>query len=75
MVAKTKARMAILVAIISFSVAAVRAAEPVTIAGAGATFPYPLYSVLFETFSKQSGTKITYDAVGSGAGTFRPGSP
>jgi phosphate transport system substrate-binding protein len=68
MVAKTTARMVILSVIIVFSVVVVHAAEPVTITGAGATFPYPLYSVLFETFSEQSGTKITYDAVGSGGG-------
>ena len=36
--------------------------------GAGATFPYPIYSKWFDEFSKTNGTHINYQSVGSGAG-------
>ena len=40
----------------------------VSLTGAGATFPYPLYSRWFYDFEKETGIKINYQAVGSGAG-------
>lgn len=46
------------------------AAAPVaaqTITGAGATFPYPIYSKWFAAYAK-TGTRINYQSVGSGAG-------
>lgn len=36
--------------------------------GAGATFPYPLYSKMFDVYYKQYGVKINYQAIGSGGG-------
>jgi phosphate transport system substrate-binding protein len=36
--------------------------------GAGATFPYPLYSKMFDAYGKEKGVKINYQSVGSGAG-------
>src|SRR5262245_62150231 len=36
--------------------------------GAGATFPYPIYSKWFDEFHKANGTQINYQSVGSGAG-------
>ena len=36
--------------------------------GAGATFPYPLYSKWFYTYEKETGTKINYQSIGSGGG-------
>ncbi len=36
--------------------------------GAGATFPYPFYSKLFDTYHKEKGVKINYQAIGSGGG-------
>ncbi len=36
--------------------------------GAGATFPYPLYSKMFEVYHKQFGVKVNYQAIGSGGG-------
>jgi phosphate transport system substrate-binding protein len=36
--------------------------------GAGATFPYPIYSKWFDEFRKANGTQINYQSVGSGAG-------
>jgi phosphate transport system substrate-binding protein len=36
--------------------------------GAGATFPYPLYSKVFDAYHKETGIKINYQAIGSGGG-------
>jgi len=36
--------------------------------GAGATFPYPLYSKMFDVYAKEHGTKVNYQAIGSGGG-------
>ena len=36
--------------------------------GAGATFPYPLYSKMFDAYNKDKGVKINYQAIGSGGG-------
>ena len=36
--------------------------------GAGATFPGSLYNYWFMTFSKETGNRVNYQAVGSGAG-------
>jgi len=36
--------------------------------GAGATFPYPLYSKMFDVYHKEEGVKINYQAIGSGGG-------
>ena len=36
--------------------------------GAGATFPYPLYSRWFSDYAKQTGVRINYGSLGSGAG-------
>ncbi len=36
--------------------------------GAGATFPYPLYSKMFDVYHKEYGIKVNYQAIGSGGG-------
>lgn len=36
--------------------------------GAGATFPYPLYSKMFDEYYKIYGVKVNYQAIGSGGG-------
>lgn len=36
--------------------------------GAGATFPYPLYSKMFDVYHKQYGVEINYQSIGSGGG-------
>ncbi len=36
--------------------------------GAGATFPYSLYSKMFDVYSKEKNMKVNYQSVGSGAG-------
>ena len=36
--------------------------------GAGATFPYPLYSKMFSEYYKTCGVKVNYQSIGSGGG-------
>src|SRR5690242_8121904 len=36
--------------------------------GAGATFPYPIYSKWFSTYAAKTGVKINYQSIGSGGG-------
>src|SRR5512139_2392763 len=36
--------------------------------GAGATFPYPLYSKWFDAYHKETGVQINYQSIGSGGG-------
>lgn len=43
-------------------------AQPVILAGAGATFPFPLYSRWSQIYASEKGIRITYQPVGSGAG-------
>ena len=43
-------------------------AETFSLDGAGATFPAPLYNAWFGSFAEETGNKVNYQAVGSGAG-------
>ncbi len=38
------------------------------ILGAGASFPYPLYSKMFHEYAEKTGKKVNYQAIGSGGG-------
>jgi phosphate transport system substrate-binding protein len=40
----------------------------VALTGAGATFPYPLYSRWFSDYAKTTGVEINYQSIGSGGG-------
>jgi phosphate transport system substrate-binding protein len=40
----------------------------VSLTGAGATFPAPLYTKWFDEYNKLTGVKVNYQAIGSGAG-------
>jgi phosphate transport system substrate-binding protein len=42
--------------------------EAVTINGAGATFPYPVYAKWADSYAKETQIKINYQAIGSGGG-------
>jgi len=59
-----------MVAIISlFALAGIARAEGLLINGAGATFPYPLYSKWFSEYNKlHSDLKFNYQSIGSGGG-------
>ena len=52
--------------------AAAAARAPTTsgadLTGAGATFPYPLYSKWFDAYATKTGVKINYQSIGSGGG-------
>lgn len=39
-----------------------------TLNGAGATFPYPLYTKWFDVYKTEAGVQINYQAIGSGGG-------
>ncbi|MDH5235815.1 MAG: phosphate ABC transporter substrate-binding protein PstS [Gemmatimonadota bacterium] len=40
----------------------------VSLTGAGATFPYPVYSKWFDAYYKATGNQVNYQSLGSGAG-------
>jgi phosphate transport system substrate-binding protein len=40
----------------------------IQLVGAGATFPYPLYSKMFDEYGKEYNVKVNYQAIGSGGG-------
>ena len=40
----------------------------VDLTGAGATFPYPLYSKWFDDYATKTGVRINYQSIGSGGG-------
>jgi len=42
--------------------------QSVDLTGAGATFPYPLYSKWFSQYANLTGVKINYQSIGSGGG-------
>jgi phosphate transport system substrate-binding protein len=56
----------ILASTVLFSFGAVAAAE--TLNGAGATFPYPVYSAWAYDYNKVTGVRLNYQSIGSGGG-------
>ncbi len=42
--------------------------QDIELLGAGATFPYVLYSKMFDVYHKQTGVKVNYQSIGSGGG-------
>ena len=46
----------------------VSATSSVDLTGAGATFPYPIYSKWFADYAAKTGVKINYQSIGSGGG-------
>jgi phosphate transport system substrate-binding protein len=53
-----------------FSVMLVHAGQT-ELLGAGATFPYPLYSKMFDAYYKEFGVKVNYQSIGSGGGQLQ----
>ncbi len=39
-----------------------------TLTGAGATFPNPIYTKWFDAYNKKTGVQINYQSIGSGGG-------
>ena len=48
--------------------AASTASSDAMLTGAGATFPYPIYSKWFSDYAAKTGVKINYQSIGSGGG-------
>jgi len=48
--------------------APVGAQQPITLNGAGATFPFPLYSKWSQVYAAEKGVQINYQSIGSGGG-------
>ncbi len=46
----------------------IASAHALDITGAGATFPYPIYSKWADAYKKETGTGLNYQSIGSGAG-------
>jgi phosphate transport system substrate-binding protein len=65
MLAKTFSRAAVATAALGAMLAAAAAAD---ISGAGATFPYPIYSKWADAYKKQTGNGLNYQSIGSGGG-------
>ncbi len=43
-------------------------AKDVELTAAGATFPYPFYSKIFDVYNKETAIRVNYQAIGSGGG-------
>ncbi len=52
----------------TLAVASAAPAAAVDIAGAGATFPYPIYAKWAEAYKQKSGVALNYQSIGSGGG-------
>ncbi|HYQ89961.1 MAG TPA: phosphate ABC transporter substrate-binding protein PstS [Candidatus Binatia bacterium] len=52
----------------AFAPLAPASAEPGSLTGAGATFPYPIYSKWFDMYHEKTGIEINYQSIGSGGG-------
>jgi len=50
---------------------AIKAQDDKTLLGAGATFPYPLYSKQFSEYNKKTGIQVNYQSIGSGGGILQ----
>jgi len=55
-------------AAVGFGLAAVAVATAADITGAGATFPYPIYSKWAEAYKAKTGNGLNYQSIGSGGG-------
>ncbi len=56
------------VALVLCAAAALGFGQSIELVGAGATFPAPFYTKLFDEYNKQFGVKVNYQAIGSGGG-------
>ncbi len=61
-------KLATKIAAVSLAVVPLTACTSNTLNSAGATFPAPIYQRWFEDYAKETGYKVNYQSVGSGAG-------
>src|SRR3989442_9314884 len=59
---------ALLILSVALGTALVSSAQTVTLVGAGATFPFPLYSKWSAVYAAETGVQINYQSIGSGGG-------
>ncbi|MGB9595053.1 MAG: phosphate ABC transporter substrate-binding protein PstS [Candidatus Poribacteria bacterium] len=64
---KIFAEMLIILTIFCF-LSSIAFSTNIDLLGAGATFPLPLYTKMFDAYNKNTGIKVNYQGVGSGAG-------
>ena len=62
--------LSILLVVIGFMSSA-KAQDDKTLLGAGATFPYPLYSKMFSEYNTKTGIQVNYQSIGSGGGILQ----
>ena len=65
---KTVRSIAVAISAAALLSGGVVSAQSVDLTGAGATFPYPIYSKWFADYAKSTGVKINYQSIGSGGG-------
>ncbi|MDB5108213.1 MAG: pstS-2, partial [Candidatus Binatus sp.] len=64
-----KRLLVIVLALIGVAGTAIYGSADLLINGAGATFPYPIYSKWFDVYAKENpGVKFNYQSIGSGGG-------
>ncbi|MBD3803633.1 MAG: phosphate ABC transporter substrate-binding protein PstS [Thioclava sp.] len=63
-----KSRLSLTAVIAGATLVSAVAAQAGDISGAGATFPYPIYSDWAKTYKEKTGTGLNYQAIGSGGG-------
>ncbi|MCO6440476.1 MAG: phosphate ABC transporter substrate-binding protein PstS [Nitrococcus mobilis] len=64
----TRALMVAAVLIVAGSASAAAASKSKQINGAGATFPYPIYSKWAAAYHRETGVRVNYQSIGSGGG-------
>src|SRR5438067_4026434 len=57
-----------LAAVAALAMASIASAGAADISGAGATFPYPIYSKWADAYKTQTGIGLNYQSIGSGGG-------
>src|SRR6478672_12441673 len=62
---RVASKLAVVAALVATGATAAMAQD---LTGAGATFPYPIYSKWFSDYAAKSGVKINYQSIGSGGG-------
>ncbi len=55
-------------ALILAALALVGSAAAQDLTGAGASFPFPLYSKIFDVYNRETGIRVNYQSIGSGGG-------
>lgn len=63
--------LAVAIVTIAGFASSAKAQDDKSLLGAGATFPYPLYSKMFSVYNAKTGLQINYQSIGSGGGILQ----